>query len=359
MDEAEDGIIEEEAGTPIGEQLRAAREEKGLSLEQLASQSRIPQRHLENLEANNWSKLPAATYTVGFAKTYADAVGLDRAAVAEHVRHEMGAWQPPQSHVGVYEVADSSGGMPRWVIIAAAIAVIGAVLLFSWMNDRRLAAEEEAAGASAEVPEETAPAIAAPDLADGPVRLAATDEVWLRVMDGDTQLFEGLMSAGDDFLIPDDAVAPMLETARPEALEVTVGDTRIVQLGPDSERISDISLLGEDLVERGTREAATTGAAATSADTPATRTPSRTTRSTGRAATLSREAAPPPGRSTPPPPPPRERVTTPAATQPATTPEAAPPPASPAPTPAPTEPPPPAADESDGNGTGGSGLTGA
>ena len=62
----------------VGERLRAAREEKGFSLEDLAAETRIPRRHLESLESSDWERLPAPTYTVGFAKSYASAVGLDR-----------------------------------------------------------------------------------------------------------------------------------------------------------------------------------------------------------------------------------------------------------------------------------------
>ena len=45
----------------VGEQLRAAREEKGLSLEDVAAQTRIPQRHLASIETAEWDSLPAPT----------------------------------------------------------------------------------------------------------------------------------------------------------------------------------------------------------------------------------------------------------------------------------------------------------
>jgi len=66
-----------------GERLRAAREEKGLSLEDIAAQTRIPRRHLESIEQADWDKLPAATYSIGFAKNYAGVVGLDRSEIGD------------------------------------------------------------------------------------------------------------------------------------------------------------------------------------------------------------------------------------------------------------------------------------
>ena len=54
--------------SPVGEQLRSAREAKGISLEDLAAQTRIPQRHLASIETGDWDNLPAATYTIGFLR---------------------------------------------------------------------------------------------------------------------------------------------------------------------------------------------------------------------------------------------------------------------------------------------------
>ena len=278
MDEADD-IIEQEAGTPIGEQLREAREAKGLSVEELARSSRIPQRHLENLEVGNWDKLPAATYTIGFAKTYAEAVDLDREAVADHVRAEMGARPAPVQHSGVYEVADSSSGMPRWVLVVAAVAVVGAILLFSWMNDQRLAADEEVSDTFAQEEPEV-PAPAAPEepavTDDTPVTLVASRAVWLRVTDGGETLFSRELAAGEEFLVPASAEAPMLETARPASLSARIGDRDYGFEGEDGTRVSDVSLLAPAIVETAGEGTAATGERAvderttTSAATPAT-----------------------------------------------------------------------------------------
>ncbi|MCJ8190792.1 helix-turn-helix domain-containing protein [Sphingomicrobium aestuariivivum] len=310
MDETENGMNEELPGlTPVGEQLRLAREEKGLSVEELARQSRIPQRHLESLEAGNWSKLPATTYTVGFAKTYADAVGLDRTTIADQVREEMGGWESPTAHVGQYEVVDASSGMPRWVIAAAAIAVIGAVLLFSWLNERALVAEEEAAeaitaaGESAPPPveEEEVPAITA----DTPVTLVAARAVWLRVTDGSRTLFSGEMAAGDEYDVPADAAAPLLETARPASLTARIDGRDFGFEGEDGRRVRDVSLLAPDIA--GTSEgtpAAETTTASTAATTTAPAARPAPAPAPRRALVRAVRPAPQPETTTPPPPPP-------------------------------------------------------
>ena len=87
MADSDDEIIQTSS---VGERLKAAREKKKLSLEDIADQTRIPLRHLQNLEAGDWSNLPAPTYTIGFAKSYASAVDLDRTEIGEDLRAEMG-----------------------------------------------------------------------------------------------------------------------------------------------------------------------------------------------------------------------------------------------------------------------------
>ena len=60
IDEPVDDPAEAEVAT-VGQRLRVAREEKGLSLEDVAAQTRIPRRHLESLENSDWERLPAPT----------------------------------------------------------------------------------------------------------------------------------------------------------------------------------------------------------------------------------------------------------------------------------------------------------
>jgi len=130
MTEDSDDIIQT---TSVGERLRAAREKKKLSLEDIATQTRIPLRHLENLEAGDWSKLPAPTYTIGFAKSYASAIGLDRTEIGDDLRAEMGGQRFDAGSPEVFEPADPARTMPRWLVLSAigAIVLLVVVILFS------------------------------------------------------------------------------------------------------------------------------------------------------------------------------------------------------------------------------------
>ena len=56
--------------------MRRAREDAGLSLEDLARRTKIPHARLADIESADVPRLPAAVYTRGFVKAYAVEVGL-------------------------------------------------------------------------------------------------------------------------------------------------------------------------------------------------------------------------------------------------------------------------------------------
>ena len=121
MSEHDDG--EGEGGfVSIGERLRRAREARGMSLDDVASQTRIPMRHLQHIELEDWDALPAPTYAIGFARNYANAVGLDGPAIAGELRDWIGGPRRRAPAPEYYEPADPARVPPRSIVIAAALA---------------------------------------------------------------------------------------------------------------------------------------------------------------------------------------------------------------------------------------------
>jgi cytoskeleton protein RodZ len=248
-----DEMVEPDFPT-VGERLRAAREEKKLSLEDIAAQTRIPQRHLESIENAEWDKLPAPTYTVGFAKSYAGAVGLDRAEISDQLREEMGGQRFFPSQAEVIEAADPARTMPKWLVISAVIAVILIIIVMSVLNRRSL--EQPSSNAPAAVvpaspkPAQQRPAAppVAPVSAQGPVALTAVAPAWIQVTDQGKTLFEGMMTPGQTFTVPPTATAPLLKAGKPEALKITVGSAVAPPVGPPGKVASKVSLKGPDLL---------------------------------------------------------------------------------------------------------------
>lgn len=252
IDAPVDDLAEAEVAT-VGERLRVAREEKGLSLEDVAAQTRIPRRHLESLETSDWERLPAPTYTNGFAKSYATVVGLDRVEIGEQLRGEMGGMRPATTLSEVFEPADPARTMPKWLVFGAIAAVVLLVVVMSWLNQRSNQGSDEAANdnvatAAAAEPVAPGPATAAPAAAQGTVVITANEQVWIQVRDGATTLKAGILEAGQSFEVPATAKAPVLTTGKPEAIRISVGTADAPQVGPAATKVRDVSLLAPDLM---------------------------------------------------------------------------------------------------------------
>src|SRR3954452_22921169 len=250
-----DEELAESVGPTVGERLRAAREEKGLSLEDIAAQTRIPLRHLESIETAEWDKLPAPTYTTGFAKSYASAVGLDRVEIGEQLRAEMGGQRSPNMAAEVFEPADPARTMPKSLVIAMIAAVILLLVVMSWLNRRSLDQSDEPNAVAAE--QTAAPAPQAPaqqpaqppaQAAQGPVVVTATGPAWVRVTDQGNILFESTMQPGQTYQVPPTASAPMLRVGAPEAVRITVGNAVAPPVGPAGQVTSNVSLKPADLM---------------------------------------------------------------------------------------------------------------
>ena len=236
----------------VGQRLREAREAKGLSIEDIAATTRIPTRHLSSLETGEWDKLPAATYSIGFAKNYAGAVGLDRTEIGEALRTEMGgSARPATIYPEVYEAADPARTMPKGLVFGALALLAIVVIGLTWISSRSLEADGAAVPVENVAATDTnaaAPAPAPAPVADGPVVLTATDAVWISVKDGGAILKQGELAAGESYQLPPSAVAPVLTTGKPEALRIMVGTAAAPAVGPAGETVSGVSLLGADLM---------------------------------------------------------------------------------------------------------------
>jgi cytoskeletal protein RodZ len=245
MDETEaDDVI------TVGQRLREAREAKGLSVEDVAAQTRIPTRHLTSLEESDWDKLPAATYSIGFAKNYAGVVGLDRNEIGEQLREEIGGRLAAAVHPEVYEAVDPARTMPKGLVIGALGLLVLVVLALTWLSNRSMQPEDPVAEANTVAPVEAAPAPApaAPAAASGPVVLTATAPAWIQVTDSGKTLFSGELAPGQTYSVPATATAPLLKAGKPEALRVNVGSAVAPPVGPAGRVAANVSLLPADLM---------------------------------------------------------------------------------------------------------------
>jgi len=67
----------------IGEQLRLAREERGIPLREISDETRISIRYLEAIESGDFKRLPGGIFNRSFVKAYARCIGYDEKEAIE------------------------------------------------------------------------------------------------------------------------------------------------------------------------------------------------------------------------------------------------------------------------------------
>jgi len=75
--------------TELGKRLKEAREEKGLTLDDLQEITKIQKRYLSGIEQGNYSMIPGKFYVRAFIKQYAEAVGLQPEIIFDEYKDEI------------------------------------------------------------------------------------------------------------------------------------------------------------------------------------------------------------------------------------------------------------------------------
>lgn len=72
----------------VGSILREARTARHLTLKEAESATKIREKFLENIESDDYSRLPSVSYAKGFVKNYSEYLGLDSATVLAFFRRQ-------------------------------------------------------------------------------------------------------------------------------------------------------------------------------------------------------------------------------------------------------------------------------
>jgi cytoskeletal protein RodZ len=123
-----------------GNELKTARQAIGLTRAQVFEKTRIPLEYIVALETGALGALPGAIYTLGFVKSYCEAVGLDPELYADIYRacsHPAAAPINVPKKVApkqpIAALPKWNGEMPRWATDALTWAAICGILLFAWV----------------------------------------------------------------------------------------------------------------------------------------------------------------------------------------------------------------------------------
>ena len=261
-------------GQNVGERLRQAREARGMDLAEVADRTRIPLRHLQSIEAAEYSNLPSPTYAMGFARAYARVVDADEVSIANDLRAELDAnyyREPPSMPYDTSEpVRVPTGGIAFAGLAFAILVLIGVGIWYGtgWFQSEDAPPAPIVAASPVATPPPAATHAATVPQTGGQVTLTAKGEVWVRIYDGDDRtLLMKTMQPGETYDVPQDANQPMINVGRPDQIEVTINGAQVAPLGPADRAIKDVGVSAQALRARG--NAGQPAPAATPTATPA------------------------------------------------------------------------------------------
>lgn len=140
--------------TTIGEQLRLAREERGIGLREISNQTRISMRYLEAIETNDYKRLPGGIFNRSFVKAYARCVNFDEhqalEGYARYMREQGQTTDDVETSPHYSKVYDDSAATRSplltvfLAIVILAILTLGALAAVHWYQRRTASASEEA-----------------------------------------------------------------------------------------------------------------------------------------------------------------------------------------------------------------------
>src|SRR6476661_1941075 len=154
----------------LGEKLRQAREERGISISEVAEQTRISPLYIKSIEEDDYKPLPGGIFNKGFLKSYARYVGYDEnEALQEYSQLVFGNEQSAEEEFKSYRpevLTDdrSSASIVPTVIFAGIILALmtgGILFVVSYLKNQPASTPSStnvnsAATSVAGVPEATA-----------------------------------------------------------------------------------------------------------------------------------------------------------------------------------------------------------
>lgn len=265
MTDEDTQVAQPQGYASAGDRLRAERERQKLTLDHVAGQTRIPKRHLEAIEAGDFTNLPARTYAVGFARTYARTLGLDDKAIVNQVRGELGVEDPRDRYASRQSLEPGdparvpSRGLVFFSIAAILLLLVGGFMFYrtffapgagpgSILTAERQA-EQEAGAAAQQAAAQSAEA--APTAAGEVVFTALEDDVWIKFYDGTgNQLMQKQMAKDERYTVPADAKNPQVWTGRPDAFAITIGGKPVAKLAEVQTIVRDVPVDAGALLAR-------------------------------------------------------------------------------------------------------------
>lgn len=121
----------------LGQQLKQAREARGLTIQQIAENTHIGARFLQAIESDNYDILPGGVFNRAFVKKFARQAGMDEEQAArlyDEQLAEMGGEPTKTSYLGLGDELEAKASSGNGMLLTfIAILVLGAILYAAYL----------------------------------------------------------------------------------------------------------------------------------------------------------------------------------------------------------------------------------
>lgn len=229
----------------LGQKLRQAREERGISIGEVSEQTRISPHYIESIENDDYKTLPGGIFNKGFVKSYARYVGYDEQEALSEYSKLMAAqnegYAPDEPKTYRPEVlTDDNVSSSRWpsLIFAAVILALMTAGVLYFVNYLKGASEQTqqtnsttnssvSNTAAVNATPTPAPASSAPAMGSVKIEFSPSDDVYLTtVLDGKRS--ETLVKRDSPIVFePKDSLILGYHRTRASAAKLTVNGKQI------------------------------------------------------------------------------------------------------------------------------------
>jgi cytoskeleton protein RodZ len=226
----------------FGEELRLAREARGITLRHISDQTRISIRYLEAIESNDYKRLPGGIFNRSFIKAYAKQIGFDEEEALEgylRTAREQGdpadevSTTPYKSHVYTDGGTRSPLITLLLTILILVILSLGVYAALHWYQRRNATSNipsqppppsttQQAVNST--VPTQTAPTPQTPTDQFHIELTARGESVWVSAQIDDSKKARGILLEPDktEKLDPANRLRIQYAPVKAKALEITI-----------------------------------------------------------------------------------------------------------------------------------------
>src|ERR1043165_3182132 len=121
----------------LGEQLKQAREQRGLTIQQIADATHIGSRFLQAIESDNYDILPGGVFNRDFVPKFASQIGFDpeqAVKLYDEQLAEMGGEPSKTSYLGLGDEMEAKSSSGNGLLLAfIGVVVLGAILYAAYL----------------------------------------------------------------------------------------------------------------------------------------------------------------------------------------------------------------------------------